>query len=233
MRAWLFLASLACSNGSGGAPNGGDAADAGKPLAPIALRGLETDAEGVSDACKVVDWTKAQGVLAEAMTNWSSLKTQVAAAGAPAAMLTQMDSNLATLSSDVTGQSQKACETDANVITLAVPDLFDFFTWPVPSDALRGDGVFRQLQIDGEYADWTRTAADMNTTTTLWTRLKPLAQNQAPTRPDIVGSATVVKDMDTAVQQCQTASSASDAATLQTCAQTGLDAIDVIEQIFN
>jgi hypothetical protein len=238
-RQTLFFASLAlfvaCSNGNGGAPDASSDAsgDAGKPLAPTTLRGFETDAEGISDACKVLDWTKAQGVLGEANTNWSTLRAQVQAAGWSASMLAQVDTDLTTVASDITAHAQKACETDANVITLAVPDMFDLFTWPVPSDALRGDGVFRQLQIDGEYTDWARTSADLTATKMVWMRLKPLAQAKAPMRPDIPGTATVVADMDAAIQKCETAIGALDGATLQTASQSGLDAVDVVEQMFN
>lgn len=213
-------------------PVGGDAGDAGKPAAPLGLRAFETDAEGISDACKVGDWTKAQGVLGEGNANWTSLKPQVQAAGAAPSLVSKFDSWLTTVASDVSSKSQKACESDANAMTLAVPDLFDLYSWPVPSDALRGDGVFRQLQIDGEYSDWMPTSPDLDATKAVWSRLKPLAQAQAPKRPDIPGSSTVVADMDAAIQGCATAIGAKDAAGLQSSAQSGLDRIDTIEQIF-
>lgn len=207
-------------------------AEAGKPFAPTQLRSFESNAEGISDACKVKDFTKAGAILGEAKTNWMALKPQVVTAGATATIVTKIDDTLTKITTDIGAMMQRACESDANVVTLAVPDLFDLFFYPVPSDALRGDGVFRQLQIDGEYADFTAATPDLAATKAVWTRLRPLAAAQAPTRADIPGAATVVPDMDKAIADCETAIGANNAAALQTAAQAGLDAIDTVETIF-
>ena len=213
-----------------GASDAGDAS--GKPFAPFQLRSFESNAEGVSDACKIADYTKATAILGEANTNWAALKPQVQAASAPAPLVARIDATLAKLANDLSGSMQRACESDANVVTLAVPDLFDLYSFPVPSDALRGDGVFRQLQIDGEYSDFAAAAPDLAATKAVWTRLKPLVVVQAPTRGDIPGSATVVADMDKAIADCDAAIKANDRAALGVASQNGLDDIDVVETIF-
>ncbi|GAC1526201.1 MAG: hypothetical protein NVS3B10_24700 [Polyangiales bacterium] len=223
-------APAADTTGAGG--DGADAADGAKPVAPTQLRSVETTAEGVSDACKVPDYVKAGNVLTEATTVWAALKPQLKSAGATDAQLKKIDDTFALLAADIPAKSQKACETDGNVVTLAVPDLFDYFSWPVPSDALRGDGVFRQLQIDGEYSDWALTAGDLKATKDVWARLKTITAVRAPMRPDIPGASTVVADLDKAIADCETAIGARDAAALQAAAQNGLDAIDVVETIF-
>jgi hypothetical protein len=236
----LYALPLACGTSSSGSHSTPDdaasdspaQADAGGPAAPLSLRAFETDAEGVSDACKVGDYAKAQGVLGEANANYASLKPQVEAAGASPALVSKLDSALATIAGDISSKSQKACESDANAVTLAVPDLFDLYSWPVPSDALRGDGVFRQLQIDGEYSDWSRAPTDLDATKSVWARLKALAQAQAPKRPDIPGSTAVVADMDKAIQDSTNAVAGKDAVGLQAAAQNGLDAVDVVEAMF-
>ena len=245
----IGLILTACSSSSGaGAPSGDagavdgapfsdasahDADDAsGKPFAPFQLRSFESNAEGVSDACKIADYAKARAILGEANTNWTALKPQVQAASAPAPLVARIDDTLAKIAADLTGSMQRACESDANVVTLAVPDLFDLYSFPVPSDALRGDGVFRQLQIDGEYSDFAAGVPDLAATKAVWARLKPLVVVQAPTRADIPGSATVVADMDKAIADCDAAIKASDRAALGVAAQNGLDDIDVVETIF-
>jgi hypothetical protein len=187
----------------------------------------------VGDSCKVADFTKAANVLAEAKTTWTTLEPVVRSAGASSSVLKTIDDALVAIDADISGKAQHACETDANVVTLAVPDLFDLFTWPVPSDALRGDGVFRQLQIDAEYADDTRTTNDLAATKTVWTRLRPLVVDRAPMRTDIPGASTVVTDIDKSITDAETAIAAKDAAALGTASQAGLDAIDVVEAIFN
>jgi hypothetical protein len=224
----------ACGQSSSrGAPEdaGGDDAG-GKTVAPTTLRAFESNAEGIGDACKASDFVKAQGVLGEANTNWPALKPQAQQARASADLVKRVDDGLAKIGADIAARLQRECEADANALTLAVPDLFDLFAFPVPSDALRGDGVFRALEIDGEYADFTLAAADLESTKTVWARLEPVTAAQAPKRPDIPGTETVVVDMGMAIQGCAGAIAAKDAAALQTHAQNGLDLIDTVETIF-
>ena len=214
------------------APVDAGAETGGKPAAPTNLRALESNAEGISDACKVADYAKAQGVLGEANTNWNTIKPLVGTAGASAALIAKIDAQLAKMAADITGKLQRDCESDANAATLTIPDLFDLYTFAVPSDALRGDGVFRQLQIDSEYKDFAAAAPDLASTKTVWARLRPLAVVQAGKRTDVPGTATVVADMDTAIQKCEVAITATDQAGLGTEAQNGLDYIDTVETMF-
>ena len=137
-----------------------DLADAGKPPAPVALRSFESAAEGIGDAARVPDWNKTEGVLHQAQATWMQLAPQLRAAGAVAATLALVDDTLARAMTDVAARRQRAAETDANTVTLAVPDFFDLYSYPVPSDVLRGDGVFRQLQIEAEYSDWAMAATE-------------------------------------------------------------------------
>ncbi len=204
----------------------------GKPIAPTQLRAFESNAEGISDACKVADYTKAQGVLGEANTNWNTIKPLVGPAGASAALIAKIDAQLSKMAADITGKLQRECESDANAATLTIPDLFDFYTFAVPSDALRGDGVFRQLQIDSEYKDFTAAVRDLASTKMVWARLRPLAVVQASKRSDVPGTGTVVADMDKAIQKCEAAITAMDPAALGTEAQNGLDYIDTVETMF-
>lgn len=214
------------------APGDAGAETGGKPAAPTQLRAFESNAEGISDACKVGDYVKAQGVLGEANTNWNTLKPLVGPAGASAALIAKIDAGLSKMAADVTGKLQRECESDANAATLTIPDLFDLYTFPVPSDALRGDGVFRQLQIDSEYKDFTAAVPDLANTKAVWARLRPLAVVQASKRTDVPGTGTVVSDMDSAIQKCEAAITATDQAALGTEAQNGLDYIDTVETMF-
>jgi hypothetical protein len=222
----LSLAACSASHGAIGA------ADASKPYAPTTLRSFESAAEGISDAAKTPDLAKALAVLGEAQTTWAALVPQLQASGATSARLHAIDTLLQKSASDIQAQSQRAVETDGNAISLAVPDFFDLFSYLVPSDVLRGDGVFRQLQIEAEYSDWTTGQADLQAVQQVWQRLKPLVVDKAPSRPDIPGASTVAADVDNAVMRCRDAFGARDSATLQTAAQDGLDLVDIVEQIF-
>lgn len=230
------VTTLACSSATPTTP----ATDAGVAdvqqdsgnLAPTNLRSFESNAEGVSDACKVSDFPKAQAILDQAKSNWAIIKPLALGAGTPQTVLDKIDATLATITTDVSSTKKRACETDANVLTLVIPDIFDHFTYAVPSDALRGDGVFRQLQIDSEYSDFTTADADLAATNAVWARLRPLTVTQAPKRTDIPGSTTVVADTDATLAQLKTAIANKDVATLATASQAGLDEIDTIETIF-
>jgi hypothetical protein len=220
------------------------AADGGQP-SPSNLRQFESAAEGMSEFASPaihvsVDWAGCQGMYDQAVVMWQQLKPIVLAAGSDTTTtksVADIDAALAAYSADVAQKDARAAETDANKITLAVPNLFDLFVYPAPTDTLRLDGTFRQLQIDAEYSDWAGCAKDLADTITVWNRLKPLAQAQAPNRPDVLGSATLIADVDATLLASQgliahDGGSPQDSTDLQAQAQKGLDLTDVAEQIF-
>jgi hypothetical protein len=204
----------------------------GKPQAPDTLRSFESNSEGLSEAPGLPDWAKAATILNDAHTAWSTLKATVVAQGAPAATVSGIDAALAAADSDVPAMKARETESDGNSISRLVPDLFDLYTFATPSDALRLDAHIRRLQIDASFADWTACAADMGPIQSDWTRLKPVLMPQAAKRADIMGSQTVVSDLDTNVSTMQTMIGAHDAAGLATQTKTGLDLVDVAEHVF-
>ena len=115
------------------------------------------------------------------------------------------------------------------LISRAVPDLYDDYTFKVPSDALRLDAYVRLLQIDGGYGDWSAAANDAAQVSLVWSRFRPFAAAQAPQRPDILGSQTAVTDLDANVAALGQAVAARDGATLGTKAADGLNLIDTLE----
>ena len=151
--------------------------------------------------------------------------------------VTAIEAALAAYAMDVARQAQRDAETDANKITLAVPDLFDLFAYPAPTDTLRLDGTFRQLQIGAEYSDGTECRTWFEKTRTVWNTLRPMVQGQAPSRPDITGAATVVADVDSNLRATQALIGTDggvmgNAVQLEAQAQDGLDQTDTCEQIF-
>jgi hypothetical protein len=257
MRAWCGLVLAACSSSTPASPTdagaGGEAAppeagadatgDAGKPPSPAILRSFESGAEAMSESARgglpahVADWQGAQDAYIADSALWQQVKPVVVVAGAKPATIREIESALAAFQGDVMGQMQRAAESDANRITLAVPDLFDLFTYAAPTDTLRLDGTFRQLQIDAEFSDFANCQKDLDDTIAVWTRLKPLVAAQAPTRTDVMGAATVVQDVDGNLQLIQTfltqdAGGATESADVEVQAQTGLDQTDICEQVF-
>jgi hypothetical protein len=185
----------------------------------------------------VPDWVGAQAAHDSTATLWGQVKPLVVAAGAQTATITEIESALAAYEADLTGRSQRGAETDANRITLAVPDLFDLFAYQAPTDTLRLDGAFRQLQIEAEYSDWAKARTDLDATRTVWNRLRPAVVAKAPSRPDIIGSATVAADVESALTGGQALIAddgglPTDSVNLEIQAQRGLDLVDVCEQIF-
>ena len=236
---------LGCSSSTrAGADSGsGSEADGGKPASPATLRQFESGAEAMSESARgtlpghIPDWPTAKMAYVEDNTLWQGLKAQLNSAGATAATLRAIDAALAAYAIDLSNMDQRGAETDANKITIAIPDAFDVFTYTAPTDTLRLDGGFRELQIDAEYSDWAGCANALEATITIWTRLKVPVAAQAPKRPDIAGSATVVADVDATIQGAQAIIAddggvALDSANLEQLAQKGLDQTDTCEQIF-
>lgn len=240
---------VGCSSSTPSSPADSGGGGGGKPASPSNLRQFESGAEAMSEAPRgslpahVPDWVVAQSAYDTAFGLWQQLKPIILAAAAnsdastTATTMMAIDAALASYKADVAQMKQREAETDANIITLTVPALFELFTYPAPTDTLRLDGTFRQLQIDAEYSDWAGCSKDLSDTKTVWNRLKPLVQAQTPSRPDIHGSPTVVADMEATLQASQAliaddGGAPQDVPSLEAQAQKGLDLTDVCEQIF-
>jgi hypothetical protein len=233
----------ACSSSTPGPATGNDAGG-GKIPSPPELRQFESSAEAMS-TCPLPDaahmhaaWDGCQSTHDSAVMLWEGLKPTLKTAGVPADKITAIDGFLTIYNTDVGAKKTRDAETDANKITSAVPDVFDFFTYNAPTDTLRLDGTFRQMQIDAEYSDWAGAQKDLDDTKAIWTgRLKAVVAAQAPSRKDIMGSQTVVADVDATLVSAQMlighdGGTPSDSAQLVQVAQNGLDETDTCEQIF-
>jgi hypothetical protein len=244
----IGLLPWACSSSSGLAVDGGgvspDSGTAGAKLpAPPLLRQFESGAEAMSEAARGLlpghqaRWDVAQSAYTADAALWPEVRPMVAAAGVAAATLDTIEAALRAYALDVQEKRQRDAETDANKITNAVPDLFDPFQYNAPTDTLRLDGTFRQLQIEAEFADWQNSQKWLDDTSTVWKRLKVLVEPAAPGRADLMGALTVVKDMEAVLAEAQRliaagTHTADDATALVNQAQLGLDLTDVCEQIF-
>jgi hypothetical protein len=229
---------VACGSSSPAPPG-----NTNKSASPPNLRQFESGAEAMSEAARgvlpahVPDWPTAQAAYDADAQLWQQLKAPILAAKANMASISAIEAALAAYATDVARQNQRAAETDANKITLAVPDLFDLFIYPAPTDTLRLDGTFRQLQIGAEYSDWAECQTWLDDTKTVWSRLKPLVQAQVPMGLSVAGAVTVVADVDATLQTIQLliidkGAKSTDSADLDAQAQKGLDETDTCEQIF-
>jgi hypothetical protein len=225
------------------APTSDSTTDSGLQPSPAILRQFESGAEAMSESPRgqlpqhLPDWQGAMDAYTADMGLWTQVKPLVQSAGASTSTINEIESALAAYLTDVNMQKQREAETDANRITLAVPDLFDHFYYAAPTDTLRLDGTFRQTQIDAEYADWAAAQKDLDRTKMVWANLKPKVAAEAPNRPDIAGAATVVADVDGTLNALQLSigqdgSMPTDVADVETLAQKGLDETDTCEQIF-
>ncbi|MBI5532147.1 MAG: hypothetical protein HY898_05510 [Deltaproteobacteria bacterium] len=231
--AFGIMLAMACGASSTTPSTPNDAAtDADRPQVPDALRSFESNAEGCGEAARAGDWTKAQGILDQANANWAKVKPDVQARGASAATVKIIDDALSALATSVPGKLSREAQTQSNSISETVPDFFDLYTFAVPSDALRLDAAFRHTQIDGEFSDWPACSTDLANVNTIWKRLKPAVDQKAPTRTDVPGAQTVAGDIDATFAKAQTAIGAANSLDTVNASQTGLDLVDVVEQIF-
>lgn len=234
---------LACSNpanppsaadsglGDTGAVDMGSGDAAARP-APTDLSSFESNAEGIGVAAMAKDFTKAKAILDSANGTWATLRAVLVKDGAKGDALARVDDALAKLKVDLAAPLAKDAEYHANQISLIVPDFFDLYTFAVPSEALRLDAWFRELQIDGEYADLTKGASSLAAAKASWAKLKPTTAPKAAPRSDLPGATTVVADLDKVLADLDAAFAAKTAPTVVTLAQTGLDLVDVVEAVF-
>ena len=218
----------------------GSAADASTPdegirsTVPTHLQAMERNAEGLSEKAAIDDWPTAQAILDQAKAHWVIAGPDAKAKGGKQATLDAIGGALASLTTDVSNKASRATQTRANSISMNVPDLFELYTDPIPSDALRLDSAFRQLQIDVTFDDYAAGKADVAKLKEIWLRLRPLAVPAAArrTEAEITGSSTVIRDVDACTAAADAAVNSASKADGLSQAQRGLDLVDVVEHLF-
>lgn len=214
------------------APSASGSALKARPSVPTDLDAFESGAEALSEAARDRNWAKAETSLAKLHETWATLRITAERDGASANVLRSIDDALSRCDANVISRSSQSAESNANAMSLLIPDLFDRYLSAVPPDVLRLDAAFRRLQIDAEFSDWSQADAHLSSLLEVWRRVKPSASVLAPRRSAIPGASTVVDDIDHTLAAAGASVVAKSSTDTVTHTEHGLDLVDVVEQLF-
>src|SRR5882672_7333730 len=153
-------------------------------VVPADLRDVERDGEGLVRTTfgdypdRMPDWMRAGSVLSLLKQVWTRGKG--ANPGLPAKQAKMVDDAIAAADSAITASDQKGAVVAANLVGLAVPELFDYFHPDAPIEIVRMDAVFRQLGIDAHFGKAGDAAPDVTSLKTDWNNSKAAVGTRAP-----------------------------------------------------
>jgi hypothetical protein len=206
-------------------------------VVPADLRDVERDGEGLVRTTfgdypdRTPDWMRASSVLSLLKQVWTRGKG--ANPGLPAKQAKMLDDAIAAADTAITAMDQKGAVVAANLVGLAVPELFDYFHPDAPLEIVRMDAVFRQLGIDAHFGKAADAAPDVTSLKTDWNNSKVAVNTRAPTCHRVGGTATVAADIEQSLANLDTAIAAGDATTVEKESENGALEIDTLELLFD
>jgi len=206
-------------------------------VVPADLRDVERSGEGLVATTfgeypdRQAEWARATGVLSILNEVW--LRTKDACPEMPPAPAKTIDDAISELETALPAKDQKAAATAANLVGLAVPELFAWFDPEIPIEVVRMDATFRQVGLDAHFADWQGVEADVASLDKDWNASKAAVAERAPTCHRVGGTSTIVGDIDQSVKNLTASSAAGDGVAIEGESENGALEIDTLELLFD
>jgi hypothetical protein len=196
----------------------------GTGAVPAALSSIEGTAEDSYDKALAGDLAAVATDAASIDAAWQGFRAQAGADGATSTMLAATDAAVATMVTAAAGSDGMAAARAANGVSAAMPDLFALYQPAVPPALLALDYLGRELVLDAREADFGGAVAHLADLQATWQSARSLIVD--------AGGAAAAASYDQSVASLQADIDAASGATLEIEAQTGLDLVDTMEQLF-
>ncbi|HMN29933.1 MAG TPA: hypothetical protein PKE45_17405 [Caldilineaceae bacterium] len=176
-----LLAALIC--GACIAPPAAPTTDAQEPAmtkaatgpVPAALTTMEADAEDIMDYVPTGNWPRIDQDARHLAEAWQVYLPQADKEDAPQAIQTAMAAALERLQTAVRTHTAAATLQAANDVSAAVVELFANYNSVIPADIGRLDVLERQVILDVQAGDWTKTAQTLDQTMVVWSKVRSSA----------------------------------------------------------
>ena len=226
------LALAACGSSGSTSSSGPTVAQAGVPPAltstgqpvPKPLDELEAQSEDLIDIVPGGNWDQVAGDVASIDTAWAAYQPQGAADGAPAAVLTGMETAVGAL--DAAGRAQDPTGTmqAANDLSAGVVELYGLYDLGRPVGIGRLDVIGRQIVLDAAAKDQGKVQQQIAAATAQVADLEPDLADHDGTN--------VIDQTHELLTAMTAAAAAKDYATVTAKANEFLEAVDAMEGLY-
>lgn len=191
---------------------------------PEALQTAETKAEAIFDALRAGDWAVVDSTVTALADEWAAYQGQATADGVPDVFQAALSDALAELQQAATAKKEEGTLAAANALSAAVADLYRVYNPSRPPDLGLLDVLARQVALDATAEDTAASGNSLAKLEAIWARVKPFVPENA--------DATVIADFEASLSAQRAASEAGDSAALTTAANSTLDLVDRLEELF-
>lgn len=192
-----------------------------RPADMRAIYAIEDRAEAIAEGEKSGNVAIVAG--RQAFAKWPALRATLAQKGASARQLTQMDTRMNELASQL--HDSRGLKRAANDATGALAPLFAIVGESIPADVHTLDYLGRSIGLDASTAQWSRASQDAYALDRAWHRLKMIIVARAD-------SGKVTLAFNNAVRQARDGVHDRNAVETQTGATAVGNAVDAVEGLY-
>lgn len=140
--------------------------------APEQLELIESIAEGIMDDIDKQDWGSAGGKVSLIKSNFAELEPMIQSI--PPNLIYNLNSAIINLEEEVASQNAYESKVQANIITLYISYILDYFKTERPACTIRLKYSVRKLILNVENNNWTSAEDDLDFINVVWKNFKTL-----------------------------------------------------------
>jgi len=135
-------------------------------IAPEQLKLIESIAEGVMDDIDKQEWDNAGDKVSLIKSNFAALEPMIQSI--PPNLIYNLNNAIINLEKEVVSQNEYESRVQANIITLYISYILDYFSIEIPACIVRLKYVVRKIVLNAENNNWSSADDDMDFVNVVW-----------------------------------------------------------------
>lgn len=141
-------------------------------IAPKQLEEIESNAENIIDDINMQDWNKANSKLSAIKNTFNELKPILQANSISPSLIYNINSAIIKLDEEVALKKIYESSVQANLITLYISYILDYYNVEIPTDIDKLDYLGRAIILNTEKNDWNSVNDNLDYVNVIWKSLK-------------------------------------------------------------
>lgn len=142
-------------------------------IAPTQLKAIESNAEDVIDAINVQDWNKVNSKLSIIKSDFNELEPILQSNSISPSLIYRINNAIINLDEEIASRREYESKVQANLITLYVSYILDYYKAETPTNIDKLDFLGRELILNAEKSDWDSANNNLDFVNVIWKDLEP------------------------------------------------------------
>lgn len=142
-------------------------------MAPIGLEEIETAAENIIDAIDMQNWDEANSQLSIIKNNFNKLEPILQENSVSPSLIYNLSGAIVNLGEEIASKKEYESKVQANLITLLISYILDYYKAEIPTDIDKLDFLGREIILNVEKGDWDSVNDNLDYINVIWKDLEP------------------------------------------------------------